>query len=262
MGYRLPPLEETSLTKPVRALALLAVPTALLAVFTMRAEQLSPPIGFALLGCASLLAAFAIALGIVGMLDIWQTGKTGFWRLFRFGILAAFVLAAPGYFVVQGFRLPPLTDVMTDLDDPPEFSPSPAAIAARGGHIHPMPNKRAQAMQARAYPTLSPMVLDMPDDEAQSTLLGVMKSLKWQIVTQKPAIRADRRGEHWQPGRIEAVVQSPILRLKHDVVVRLQPKGEQTRIDIRAASRFGRHDLGANAALIVRLQQEIKDREE
>jgi uncharacterized protein (DUF1499 family) len=262
MGYRLPPLEETSLTRPVRTLALLAVPTALVAVFTMRAEQLSPPVGFALLGCAGILAAFAIALGVVGMLDIWQTGKTGLWRLFRFGILAACVLAVPGYFVVQGFRLPPLTDVTTDLDDPPAFLSSTAAIAARGGHLHPMPDKRMQAMQARAYPALRPILLDMPDDEAQSTLLGVMASLKWQILVQKPAIPGDRRGEHGQPGRIEAVVQSPILRLKHDIVVRLQPDGGQTRIDIRAASRFGRHDLGANAALILRLQQEIKEREE
>lgn len=262
MGYRLPPLEETSLAKPVRALALLAVPTALFAVFAMRAEQLSPPAGFTILGCAGIFAASAIALGVVGMLDIWQTGKTGLWRLCRLVILAGCVLAIPGYFVIEGFRLPPLTDIMTDLDDPPEFSASHAAIAARGGHLHPMPDKRAQAAQARAYPALRSLILDMPDDEAQAMLLGVVASLKWQIVMKQPAIPADRRGEHGQPGRIEAVVQSPILRLKHDVVVRVQPMGAQTHIDIRAASRFGRHDLGANAALILRLQQEIKDREE
>jgi uncharacterized protein (DUF1499 family) len=35
-----------------------------------------------------------------------------------------------------------------------------------------------------------------------------------------------------------------------DITVRVRPRVDGTRIDIRSASRFGSHDLGANAGYI------------
>lgn len=262
MPYRLPPLEETRLITPVRALALLAIPMAAIAVLGMRANQLEPLAGFGVLTFACILAASAITLSIVGMVDIWQTGKTGLWRLVRTMALAGLVLALPAYFAIQAFRLPPITDVTTDLENPPLFSGGPAALAARGGHTHPLPDKRAQAAQARAYPALRPLLLDVPADEAYELVRSALTALKWRITQQSPPIPPDRRGEHAQAGYMESTVESPILRLKDDIVIRLTPQGQQTRIDIRSASRFGRHDLGANAARILRLVEEIKAQED
>ena len=58
-------------------------------------------------------------------------------------------------------------------------------------------------------------------------------------------------------GRIEATDQSLVMGFTDDVVV--QVKGDDTRaqIDVRSVSRYGMHDLGANAARIRALFEEI-----
>ena len=61
-----------------------------------------------------------------------------------------------------------------------------------------------------------------------------------------PAIRRPRRPE----GRIEAVARTPIMGFRDDVVIRVRPAPDGARIDMRSASRYGRHDLGTNAARI------------
>jgi hypothetical protein len=43
------------------------------------------------------------------------------------------------------------------------------------------------------------------------------------------------------------------------VVVRVRAAPEGARIDIRSASRYGRHDLGANAARVRSLIDDIDD---
>jgi uncharacterized protein (DUF1499 family) len=37
------------------------------------------------------------------------------------------------------------------------------------------------------------------------------------------------------------------VRFKDDVVIRIQPGRDQTRVDVRSKSRVGRGDMGANA---------------
>jgi uncharacterized protein (DUF1499 family) len=58
-------------------------------------------------------------------------------------------------------------------------------------------------------------------------------------------------------GRIEAVAETRLMRFQDDVTIRIRPSGAGTRIDIRSASRIGRHDFGANAARIRRFVTEI-----
>ena len=50
--------------------------------------------------------------------------------------------------------------------------------------------------------------------------------------------------------RIEAVARTPIMGFRDDVVVRVAPEPDGARIDVRSASRYGRHDFGTNAARI------------
>ena len=48
-------------------------------------------------------------------------------------------------------------------------------------------------------------------------------------------------------GRIEATAETGWVRFKDDVVIRIQPGRDQTRVDVRSKSRVGRGDMGANA---------------
>ncbi len=57
---------------------------------------------------------------------------------------------------------------------------------------------------------------------------------------------------------IEAVATSPLMRFRDDVLIRLTRTSEvETRIDIRSASRLGKHDLGANARRVLALIEAI-----
>jgi uncharacterized protein (DUF1499 family) len=60
-------------------------------------------------------------------------------------------------------------------------------------------------------------------------------------------------------GVIEAVARTPILGFRDDVVVRIRPTVDGTRIDVRSASRYGRHDLGTNAKRVRSLIDDIDD---
>ena len=49
---------------------------------------------------------------------------------------------------------------------------------------------------------------------------------------------------------IEALAHTPWLGFPFDIAVRLTDEGTSTYVDMRSASRYGRHDLGDNAAQI------------
>jgi len=59
-------------------------------------------------------------------------------------------------------------------------------------------------------------------------------------------------------GRIDAVDKSLIMGFPDDITIRIKAMPDQTRIDIRSASRYGRHDFGANARRIRRFATELQ----
>ncbi|WP_404326387.1 DUF1499 domain-containing protein [Aerophototrophica crusticola] len=65
------------------------------------------------------------------------------------------------------------------------------------------------------------------------------RDMGWDIVAVEPA-----------EGRVEATATTAWFGFKDDVVVRVRPEGDGSRIDVRSKSRVGRSDLGANAARI------------
>ena len=59
---------------------------------------------------------------------------------------------------------------------------------------------------------------------------------------------------------IEAVARTAIMGFRDDVAVRVRREDDGSRIDVRSASRYGRHDFGANASRIKSLLDDIDDR--
>ena len=55
------------------------------------------------------------------------------------------------------------------------------------------------------------------------------------------------------------MARTPILGFRDDVVVRIRATPDGARIDVRSASRYGRHDLGTNAARVRALLSDIDD---
>ena len=91
----------------------------------------------------------------------------------------------------------------------------------------------------------------MPVQRAYDIVLQLVNRRKWRVVDERPPQLPKREGH------IEAVARTTILSLPEDVVIRLRPDGEDTRIDIRSSSRYFESDLGSNAARIAKLTEDI-----
>lgn len=226
---------------------------AIIAVVLGRSGAVDPRGTLAVLGFALLFASAAILLALWSAVVIWRTGRRGTARALSGLALAALVLFYPLYLGGMAARLPVSGDVSTDPAAPPPFSTTPAAVAARGGAVHDDPPEAARDAARRAYPTLVPVALDLPGDEAYDLVLKVVGGNGWRVVEAVPP-----KGK-FGTGHIDAVASTRVLALPEDVTVRVRPAAGQTRIDIRSASRFGAWDAGENAARVQSLSDQLQD---
>ncbi len=194
----------------------------------------------AVLGGAIVIACGAVLSALLAFAIIWRSGRKGAGQAFAGLVLATLLLAYPAYLAQQTMRLPRLADISTDIADPPNFSLSQKALAARGDSTPPSVAIARRKAQIEAYPQIQPILLDLDAREAFNAALKALAANGWKIVDQRPpGLRAGL-------GHIDAIATSFILGFPSDITLRLKPLAGQTRIDIRSVSRFGPYDFGAN----------------
>lgn len=235
-----------------RRLAVFAIALAGMAVILVRTRAADATAGLSVLGTAIFLACGALLLAGAAAVAIWRMGLRGVGIAVATVFLALIVLAYPGWLAVQAVRLPVLNDISTDINDPPNFARSARALRGRNGFIPPDVAPERRLAQRRAYPLVQPINIDLEPEEVYQLVLRAAAALGWQVVDQIPP------GGRAGIGRVDAVHRSLIMGLPDDITVRIRPLAAQTRIDIRSASRVGRHDFGANAARIMRFSQEMQ----
>ena len=196
-------------------------------------NQLGTPAmaGFGLFALGGLLGLVALVLGAIGLLTTRSApGRFMAVRGLVFGLVLVGAVVVGGS---AGRGLPPINDITTDPDDPPEF----VKLAAETG---PYPGAEFAEQQQAAYPDLVPIAVDQPPGQAYQRAREAASKLGWDVVAEDP-----------MGGRIEASDTTAVFRFVDDVVVRIRPLPEGgTLIDVRSKSRDGRGDLGANAARI------------
>lgn len=233
-------------------LSIFALAVAAVAVAVTRFQLVDVPAGLAVFGSAILIACMSLLLAGTAAVIIWRTGRRGLSFALGGVVLAAALLAFPGYLAFQSLRLPVLNDISTDIADPPQFSLSRRASEARGGR-----NPRARTVTERqaqraAYPGVQPILLELEGDEAYQLVLKAIQALGWKIVDQSaPGGRAGL-------GHIDAVARTLIMGFPDDITIRVQPLAGQTKLDVRSASRYGRNDFGVNARRIERFAEELQ----
>lgn len=202
-------------------------------------------------GAALSLISLAGLLALVAMVRIWRNGFKGVAIAAQALALVLALLALPAYYAIRALTLPQLTDITTDIENPPEFSRSRAALAAREGRVPPPVDAATRERQRLGYPGIAPILLDLPAEEAFDLARRAAIQLGWQV------IETTAPGGRTGAGRIEATQASLVLRLTDDITLRIRPRAEGSRIDLRSASRVGPHDLGSNATRINRFAAEI-----
>jgi uncharacterized protein (DUF1499 family) len=213
---------------------------------------LEPAAVLAVVGSAIILACLAVLCAGVATVEIWQTGRKGVGLLLGSAFLSALLLAYPAFLAVQAVRLPVLNDISTDLDNPPTFSLSRKALAARHEWTPPSISTAARQPQNDAYPDVQPVYLDLDADDAYRTVLSAAEARHWKVIDSVPP------GGRIGLGHVDAVAHGLILGFADDITVRIWPLAGETRVDVRSVSRIGRHDFGANAARIQAFADELK----
>ena len=249
---------EHAVTPPSRWTARIALFAGLLLVAGValhRIAGMATPIALNLFAASFAMAGVALVAGIVSAVLFWRQGGQGFARTV-FGIAVSLaILAWPLSALPTFLRLPAINDVSTDTRIPPRFA---ALSNARDAGANPVayPGEPFARAQADAYGDIVPFVVDRPVDEAFEIAVDVIRRVnRMKVVTEEPP-----GGKFGNVGLIEAVDRTLLIGFYDDVIVRIQGDRTGARIDIRSASRYGRHDLGRNAQRVRRLLKDLQVR--
>ena len=220
-----------------------------------------------LIAAGSVFISFlALLLALKSFYNLWRSGDAGGRRALRAGFIAVVTLVPPALLLGQLAATPRIHDISTDLETPVQFNTvmGNEADMLRGQKtdarivllerlglsdltiqnslsVDSMPD---MLQQISAYPEISGRQYDSAQDHV---LKAVIKVLKDQGLA--------ATGTFGTAGKdvdvsVEATAKTFVLGLRSDVVVRLRDEAEQTTVDMRAVSRYGRYDLGYNAQLI------------
>lgn len=106
----------------------------------------------------------------------------------------------------------------------------------------------AETRPDHAFPELRERSFSVPASELYARALEAVGSLGWRLV-----------GEDAQNLRLQAVVETPLLRFRDDVQVEVRPAGAgEARLYLRSASRVGRGDFGANTRHVLDLYRALE----
>jgi len=233
-----------------RRIAMFSAQLFVLGILLHRFGSLSTPSAIYIFGVAILMAVTALLISCIAMAGIWRHGTKGTGYAVTGIFVSALVLSGPLWYVPSLFAQPKINDIATDTIRPPQFRVL-SALRPAGSNPSAYPGANFAARQQRSYPDIGPMIVERSSMEVFNLVSDAVKRLNWDIVSEvKP------EGEN--PGHIEAVSHTLIMGFKDDVAIRVSAGKDESRIDVRSASRYGEHDFGANAKRVTALFAEIK----
>jgi hypothetical protein len=243
----------SSLATWARNLAIFSLVAVLVSIIIVRFGflEMKPALAtfFGGLACAGL----SILVGLAAFAAIWQNGSRGMSRILLALLINAVILAYPAYLALQYRKLPPIHDITTDPIDPPRFEALARLRSGDGANSAVYAGLYSAEQQRQAYPDIETVELEVPVQRAYEVALQLVTKRKWLVIDERPP-QLPRR-----IGRIEAVARTPIMGFREDVSIRVTPDGEDSRVDIRSASRYFDSDLGSNAARVTKLIDDINN---
>ena len=139
-------------------------------------------------------------------------------------------------------------DITTDTDRPPQFV---GVVPLRADAPNPVEygGPELAAQQRQGYPDTSAAVAAVAAEPGVRPRAGHgARQMGWEIVASDP-----------QSGRIEATDTTFWFGFKDDVVIRVAPAPDGSRVDVRSLSRVGLSDVGTNAARIRKFLAALED---
>ena len=236
-----------------RRLAIFACAATALGLGLAHSRRIEMEAALSVVTAGLILACMALLLAGSALTVIWREGRRGLGQAISGSLIALLLLGFPAYLALLAFQLPMINDVTTDLTDPPAFSRSASALAQRAMETPPDKPQNLRDEQRRAYPDIQPILLDLDIEEAWRLVKQTTAALGWRQIDQTPP------GGRTGMAHLDSTSQTLLLALPQDMTIRLKPLIGQTRVDVRSASRYGRHDFGSNAEEIRRFASELQN---
>jgi uncharacterized protein (DUF1499 family) len=236
-----------------RRMALFSLVTTLIAIIVVRSGALDIVPALSTLAGALVLAVVAILLAFAAAAVIWSEGIGGIGEAVTALLVGLALIAYPAYLGIKAYRLPAIYDITTDPIDPPRFE-AIARLRPRDANPITYAGLYTAEQQRVAYSDIEPDLTNATPQEAYDAVLKIINKRRWHVVDARPPQATAPR-----EGHVEAIARTPILGFREDVVVRVRATPDGARIDVRSASRYGRHDLGENAARVRALIDDVDD---
>src|SRR5690606_33230014 len=149
------PEREPAASRWATRAALFAFGLLVSAALLFRLFGLPSPIAYNLAAVSMGIAVASIASAAVAAVIIWRTGRPGTARVLFASGLSLALLSLPLVLLVWSRDFPPLNDVTTDVERPPQLI---AAAELRGPGDNPVVySRRLAEEQRRAYPDIVPV---------------------------------------------------------------------------------------------------------
>ena len=227
--------------------AVLCAIAAIMSGIGYRSGWWSLRVGFGIIQWAAYVAVVVTALAVAAVFVSRRDDRR---RGLAPAVIALLVGVAtfglPGFMLIKSKQVPPIHDITTDTTDPPRFiAVLPLRANARNSTDYGGPSVAAQ--QRAAYPAIVPFDSKLSPGDAFKRALDVAHAMGWDIVAALPA-----------EGRIEATDTTLLFGFKDDIVIRVTPSAEGSRVDIRSESRIGGSDIGKNASRIARFLDKMR----
>lgn len=164
-------------------------------------------------------------------------------------VLGGAVLTSFSYWYAEGQKYPPIHDITTDTNNPPQFD-AIVSLRADAPNQTEYGGPEVAEIQKEHYPDIETLQLEVPYSEAFERALDAARSQSWDIVHSNPST-----------GIIEATHTLAWYGFKDDVVIRVDTATVDSTasvVDMRSVSRIGRGDIGVNAWRIRDYLNELK----
>jgi uncharacterized protein (DUF1499 family) len=203
--------------------------------------------GFMVLKGAAYLGIAAAAVSLAGLIMTRPLPLRQGAVLSLAGILIGLLTAGiPWSWLRTVKQVPSIHDISTDTENPPTFV---AILPLRKNAANPAeyggPDIAAQ--QRKGYPDIAPLHLAVQPARAFERAVQAARDMGWEIM--------DASSERMH---IEATDTTFWFGFKDDVVIRITPQPDGSRVDIRSLSRVGKSDVGTNAKRIRAYLRKLK----
>ena len=206
-------------------------------------------LGFQLFLFGFLLSLLGLVFGAVGLLMTRSESKRAARPRALIGTLLCLVIAIPVIvMVVPRSKYPPINDITTDFENPPEYIHA-VELVQNWGRDMKYNRDKYMAAQQHGYPPLKPAMIVGDEGAVFQRVKSVAESIPdWRITYVDP-----------KTFTLEGVCTTSLFRFQDDFIIQVRElPGSTSLVEMRSKSRNGIGDGGTNYNRIMMFMTKLK----